>query len=304
MTSIQTSKFNVYNKIAAFLLIYALSFKGLTRLLKAVSDFTSAFTDLKKLLPVSTKQPSMPITLTKNEIFESMINQVLSLSNRAYLFASDYSNNILLETFHVEVYNFHNVAEPAKILLAQNILVALNANSAALIADYDITALELTTLGDDITLAQNLIAAPSANISTNKAANDAIVVGFSIVDAKFQLLEKAIFGKFKSGLAANQTLINNFDYAKLLSNTTLHTKLIATLKDIDGNDIEGGIASILIGKETKEAKSDISGVAEIDEFHGGTYHVTFSAPGFISQTKIIKFSQGKTTAITIVLLKA
>ena len=304
MTSTQTAKFNVYNKIAIFLLAYATSFAGLIRLLKAVSDFTKSFSDLKKLLPISTEQPSMPKTITKNEVFDSMINQVLSLANRAYLFASDTSNNALLETFHVEVNYFFILAEPAKILLAQNILLALNANSAALIAGYDITALELTTLGNDITSAQNEIAAPSAQISSNKAANDAIIAGFLNVDAKVLLLEKAIFGRFKSGPAANETLINNFDYAKVMSLKTIHTTLAAKLKDIDGNDIEGGTASILIGTETKEGTSDITGAVVVESFRGGTYHVTFSAVGYISQTIILKFLQGKTTEITVVLLKA
>ena len=304
MTSSQVAKFNAYNKIAAFLIAFAASFKGLTRLLKSVTDFTSSFNDLKALLPVSTTTPSMPVTLTKNEVFTLMIDHVLSLANRAYLFASDTSSNTLMETFHVELNYFSIVSEPAKILLAQNVLTALNANSVALIAGYDITATELTDLADEITLAQGKIAAPSAIISSNKAANDAIVVAFKKVDDKLDLLEKSIFGKFKSGPAANATLINNFDYAKILSETILHTILKATFHDIDGKEIEHALASILIGTETKESKSDISGVAVITEFRGGTYHVTFSAPGYISQTITLKFLTGKTTEITVVLLKA
>jgi len=304
MTSIQTAKFNVYNKIAVFLLAYATAFAGLTRLLKAVSDFTKSFSDLKKLLPISTEQPSMPVTRTKNEVFTVMIDEVLSLANRAYLFANDTSSNALMETFHVEISYFALLSEPSKILLAQNILVALNTNSAALIAGYDITALELTTLENDIATAQNEIAAPSSQISSNKAANDAITAGFLNVDAKLNLLEKSIFGKFKSGLSVNDTLIRNFDYAKVMSITIIHTSLSAKLKDSYGKDIEGGTASILIGTETKEGTSDISGDVIVNEFRGGTYHVTFSAPGYISRTIILKFLQGKKTEITVVLLQA
>jgi len=304
MTSTQVAKFNAYNKIAAFLIAFAASFKGLIRLLKSASDFNSSFDELKALLPASTIKLSMPVTLTKNEVFTLMIDHVLSLANRAYLFAADTSSNTLLETFHVEPSTFFLLAEPAKILLAQNVLTALNANSVALIAGYDITATELTDLENEITLAQGQIAAPSAVISSNKAANDAIVVAFKKVDDKLILLEKGILGKFKSGSAANETLINNFDYAKILSETILHTILKATFHDINGKVIEYALASILIGTITKEAKSDIYGVAIITEFKGGTYHVTFSATGYISQTITIKFLTGKTSEITVVLLKA
>ena len=304
MTSTQTSKFNAYNRIAAFLIAFAASFTGLIRLLKAVTDFTTAFNDLKKLLPVSTASPSMPVTMTKNELFTSVIDQVLSLANRAYLFASDTASNILMETFHVEKSTFQLLAEPEKILLAQNVLIVLNANSVALIAGYDITEPELLALGNKIKLAQAAIASPSATISSNKAANDAIVAAFLKVDEKILLLGKSIYGKFISGPSANATLINNFNYAKDLSETVSHTTLAANVKNIDGIVIEGALISILIDALTKEAKTDISGDAEIMEFHPGTYHVTFSAIGYISQTKTIKFLLGKTTSISIILLKA
>ena len=304
MTSTQTSKFNAYNRIAAFLIAFAASFTGLIRLLKAVTDFTTAFNDLKKLLPVSTASPSMPVTMTKNELFTSVIEQVLSLANRAYLFASDTASNTLMETFHVEKSTFQLPAEPEKILLAQNVLLALKANSVALIAGYDITEPELLALGTEITLAQAAIASPSATISSNKAANDAIVAGFLKVDEKIVLLGKSIFGKFISGPSENETLVNNFNYAKNLSETITHTILDVILKDIEGIAIEGALISILIDSVARETKTDILGTAQVIGFHPGTYHVTFSAKGYLSQTKTMKFLLGKTTSISIVLLKA
>jgi hypothetical protein len=182
-------------------------------------------------------------------------------------------------------------------------LLALNNNSVALIAGYDIAAIELTDAAADIALCQDQIAAPSTIIGNNKTFNEEIETAFALVDAKIDLLSSAINGKFKTGPSANTSLISNFEKAKKLVETTKHTALIATIKDLNDAPIEGVTASIALEKETKEGISNIEGIVEVEEFISGTYNVTYSAVGYITQVIATKFMLGETTATAIVLLK-
>ena len=303
MTKTQTAKFSSYNRIVAFLLAYTSTFAGLTRLLLSATQFKAAFTALKLLIPTSTAIKSSPATITKNKDFSDMIDDIVSLASRAYLFAVDTDSETLLSTFQVEKSTFHPLTEPEKISLAQNILVELNTNSVALIAGYDIAAPELTAVGLAITAAQDQIAAPSTIIGNNKTATDNIEAAFVLVDIKIELLEKAIFGKFKTGAFANPSLISNFSNAKRLIESTRHTVLIATIASITGVPIEGVLVKITFDTETKEATTNISGVAEVEQFVGGTYNVTYSLAGYITQIIATKFILGETTTSAIVLLK-
>jgi len=303
MTKSQTAKFSSYNRLVTFLSAYAATFAGLTRLLKCGTDFIAAFTALKLLLPTSTTIASSPVTTDKNLDFTNLINLIVSLANRAYLFAVDTASASLQKTFKVEKSSFHSLSEIEKITLAQNALIALNANSAALIAGYDIAATELTTAAADITLCQDQIAAPSTIIGNNKTFNEEIEAAFVLVDAKIALLESAINGKFKTGPSANTSLISNFEKAKKLVETTKHTALLTNFTNILGEVIEGATAAITLETETKSAVSNILGIAEIEQFIGGTYNVTYSAPGYITQVIPTKFNLGETTATAIVLLK-
>ena len=303
MTKSQVAKFSSYNRIVAFLLFYNLLFVGITRLLLSITQFKDAFAALKLLLPTSTTNKSSPATIAKNKEFLAMIDTIVSLANRAYLYAFDTDNTTLLSTFKVEISYFKLLTEAEQILLAQNILLALNTNSVALIAGYDITAAELTALGLVITAAQDQIAAPSTIIGNNKTATSEIDAAFLLVDEKVTLLEKSILGRFKIGAFANSALTSNFENAKKLHESVKHTALITTFTNILGEVIEGALAEITFDTETKSAVSNISGIAEIEQFVGGTYNVTYSAPGYITQVVPTKFTLGETTTTAIVLLK-
>ena len=232
-----------------------------------------------------------------------MIDLIVSLASRAYLFAVDTSSETLLSTFQVEVSNFKVLPEASQILLAQNILLALNDNSAALIAGYDILGTELTAAGTAITLAQDEIASPSTVTGNSKTATDMIDAAFLLVDQRLLLLEKSIFGKFKTGVFANAALVSDFENASKLVESIRHTALLATITGVDGLPIEKVLVEIDFGTETKKATTNISGVAEVEEFVGGIYNVTYSLAGYITQIIATKFTLGETTNVAIKLLK-
>ena len=303
MTKSQTSKFSSYNRIINFLFAYATSFTGLVRLLKCIVDFKAAFVALKLILPSSTAIKSSPTTITKNKNFVNMIELVVSLANRAYLFAVDTSNETLIATFKIEKSAFHSLTEIEQTVLAQNILAALNTNSVALIAGYDIDATELTAVATAITLSQEQIAAPSTIISNNKTSTDEIDEAFKLVDSTVDLLEKAIYGKFKTGVSAKPSLITNFDSAKKLRGLTKHTGLIVDIVNLANEPLINVLVQILIGTEIKSTMSNILGNAEIERFIAGTYSVTYSATGYITQVITTTFMQGEIFETSIVLLK-
>jgi hypothetical protein len=303
MTKTQAAKFSSYNRIVNFLFAYSALFTGLIRLLKCAADFKAAFAALKVLLPSSTATKSSPATIIKNRDFSNMIDTILSLANRAYLFAVDTSNETLLATFQAEKNDFYVLVEAEKILLAQNILAAINSNSALLIAGYDITAVELTAAGADITAAQALIASPSTIIGNNKTSNEEIDATFLLVDQSVLLLEKSIYGRFKSGVSAKLSLISNFDSAKKLRGLTKHTALLANIVNAANEPLVGVSVEIEINGLIKSATTNLLGIAEIEKFLPGTYNVTYAATGYIPQTIPTTFTLGDTHEVSVILLK-
>ena len=303
MTKIQAAKFSSYNRIVNFLFAYSALFTGLVRLLKSATDFKAAFTALKVLLPSSTATKSSPATLIKNKDFSNMIDSILSLANRAYLFAVDTASETLLSTFQIEKSAFHSISEVEQTILAQNILSALNANSVSLIAGYDITAAELTAAGAYILVAQELIASPSTIIGSNKTSNEEIEEAFKLVDSTVFLLEKSIYGRFKSGISAKLSLISNFDSAKKLRGLTKHTALLANIVNAANEPLLGVLIEIDINGLIKSAITNLLGIAEIEKFIPGTYNVTYACPGYVTQTIPTTFTLGDTHEVSVILLK-
>ena len=303
MTKIQAAKFSSYNRIVNFLFAYSALFTGLVRLLKSATDFKAAFTALKVLLPSSTATKSSPATLIKNRDFANMIDTILSLASRAYLYAADTASETLLSTFQIEKSAFHSIPEVEQTILAQNILAALNANSVALIAGYDITAAELTAAGAYIVVAQNLIASPSTIIGSNKTSNEDIDAAFKLVDSTILLLEKSIYGRFKSGVSAKLSVISNFDSAKKLRGLTKHTALLANIVNAANEPLLGVLIEIDINGLIKSATTNLLGIAELEKFIPGTYIVSYSCPGYVTQTIPTTFSLGDTHEVSIILLQ-
>ena len=232
-----------------------------------------------------------------------MIDSILSLASRAYLLASDTASETLLSTFQIEKSAFHSIPEVEQTILAQNIVSALNANSTALIAGYDITAAELTAAEAYIVVAQNLIASPSTIIGSNKTSNEEIEEAFKLVDSKVFLLEKSIYGRFKSGISAKISLISNFDSAKKLRGLTKHTALLANIVNAANEPLLGVLIEIDINGLIKSTTTNLLGIAEIEKFIPGTYNVTYAALGYISQTIPTTFTLGDAHEVSVILLK-
>ena len=78
---------------------------------------------------------------------------------------------------------------------------------------------------------------------------------------------------------------------------------------VDGNPPEGAITELLQDVEMKlveldrKTKSDINGLATLIKFINGTYHFTFSKPGFVMKEMILKINRGQVLHVEVVMYR-
>jgi hypothetical protein len=53
----------------------------------------------------------------------------------------------------------------------------------------------------------------------------------------------------------------------------------------------------------KSTKSDINGLAEIQKFVNGTYHLEFSKVGFVKKTMIVFVKRGQTVELEVEMVR-
>ena len=93
------------------------------------------------------------------------------------------------------------------------------------------------------------------------------------MDEKVALLEKSILGRFLTGPFANLSLTANFELAKKLVESTRHTALLATITNTLGAVMEGVLVEINFITENREATSNISGIANVEQLLDRVMHV-------------------------------
>ena len=65
--------------------------------------------------------------------------------------------------------------------------------------------------------------------------------------------------------------------------------------------LQGGLVTIT--ELMRVGTSNILGIGQIAEFVGGTYHVTFVAAGYVTQTQIITIKLGDKMEITVEMVE-
>ena len=170
----------------------------------------------------------------------------------------------------------------------------------------NITAADKTAMTSAINDYNSVKLAPRAKRSEKKTGGtDAYKKSFKKAQKHADNMYDYIYGQYELD---NPGLITSMDLALDIEEEGVrHNTLRVTF--IDGNPPEGAItafvekAQVLIAELGKKALSDINGVANLMKFLQGTYHVEFSAAGFVTQTMIVHFGQGQTVELEVVLMR-
>ena len=197
MTSTQTAKYNMYNVLLAFLLVYAKLFVGFKRLLTEIATFTATVTTLKKLLPDDTKsaKTTTSITVEKLSDLDSMIAQALGMARLAWVWAKD--NNMTKITAALKVTNdSFKGAESKAVALARTIYNIIEANQVKLVLDTEITDEQVAALKTITDLTETEIGLPISQRGLSKTVGISIEEAYTAADESAAMLQKLMLGKY------------------------------------------------------------------------------------------------------------
>jgi len=228
---------------------------------------------------------------------KSVVSQLQAACLLALEWAKTQGNEQLIKDFTINDTSFTGKIN-AMLILANYTYGVLNTNKVAIIAATSVTALQLTAIGTEIALLQTLQKAPTAARTSQKTVTALYKPAFINAIAGKDTLINLIKGAYTIGPNANLQLVTDLENALIFSGNVHHTILKAIFY-ITGTTtaIEG--ATLTITELLRVGTSNIFGTAQIVEFVPGTYHVTFVAPGYITQTKIITVPLGAKVDVTI-----
>jgi len=297
MTSPQNEKYSVFQQILLFLAAYSSSFVGNTQLLAAIVNFKGYVGVIDAVSAKKQPKASKPQTTMKTAARKSVVSQLEAACLLALEWAKTQGNVQLIKDFTINDSSFKGKIN-AMLILANYTYGVLNTNKVAIIAATSVTALQLTAISDEIALLQTLQKAPTAARSSQKTVTSLYKPAFVNATAGKDTLVNLIKGAYTIGPNANLQLVTDLENALVFSGNVHHTILKAIFY-ITGTTtaIEG--ATLTITELLRVGTSNILGVAQIAEFKPGTYHVTFVAPGYVTQTQIINIPLAAKVDVTV-----
>ena len=297
MNNHQNEKYSVFQQVLLFLAAYADVFLGNTQLLAAIARFKGFIAAIDVVTAKKQAKATVPQTKMKATARASVIAQLVAACLLALEWAKTQNDEQLIKDFSINKSDFDGKIN-AMITLANYTYGVLNNNKAAIIAATEVTALQITGILTAITLLQTLQKAPAAARTSQKTVTALYPPAFVNATAGKDTLVNLIKGAYTIGANANAQLVKDLENALIFAGNVQHDYLKVTFLKAGTNiRIEGAILTIV--ELSRHSTSDIEGFAEITEFVPGTYHVTFTATGYITQTQVIAIASGEKVEVTV-----
>jgi len=301
MNTRQNVEYSVFQQILLFLAAYTSAFAGNTQLLAAIVNFKGYIGTIDAVSAKKQSKATKPQTKMKATARTSVVSQLEAACLLALEWAKTQGNVQLIKDFTISKTDFDGKIN-AMLILANYTYGVLNTNKTAIIAATQVTALQLTAISTEIALLQTLQKAPAAARTSQKTITAMYLPAFVNATAGKDTLINLIRGAYTIGPNANLQMVTDLDNALIFAGNVQHDYLKVTfLKAGTTIKIEGGIVTIV--ELSRHSTSNIEGFAEIKEFVPGTYNVTFSATGYITQTQIITIASGEKVEVTVEMVE-
>lgn len=297
MNTRQNDEYSVFQQVLLFLAAYASAFAGNTQLLAGIVNFKAFIVAIDAVSAKKQKKATKPKTKMKADARKSVVSQLEAACLLALEWAKTQGDEQLIKDFTINDTSFKGKIT-AMITLANYTYGVLNTNKVAIMAATSVTALQITNIATEIALLETLQKAPASVRTSQKTVTALYIPAFANATASKDTLINLIKGAYTIGPNANLQLVTDLQNALVFSGNVQHTTLkVMFLKAGTLIGIEGGLVTIT--ELFRVGTSNILGIAQIAEFVGGTYHVTFTAAGYITQTQIITIKLGDKMEITV-----
>ena len=281
---------------------YASAFEGNTQLLEGIVNFKAFVQAIDAVTAKKQSKATKPKTKMKADARASVISQLDVACLLALEWAKKQGDVQLTKDFSVTKSSFEGKIN-AMITLANYTYGVLNTNKVAIMAATSVTALQISNIATEIALLKTLQKAPASVRTSQKTVTALYIPAFANATASKDTLINLITGAYTIGPNANLQLVTDLKNALVFSGNVHHTILkITFLKVGTLIAIEGGLVTIT--ELLRVGTSNPLGIAQIAEFVGGTYHVTFTATGYVAQSKVITIKLGEKMEMIVEMVAA
>ncbi len=293
------NKMNMYATVEDYLDANNELVKNVSRLDTEKANFSGMRSAL--VLQVANKtQITTGITADKGSTFSVAGNLIISASLRALVWAKDMNNQELAAIFTVLPSRYANNTYAKKLEQAKAVYAALVDNAAALVA-YNITDTDIAAIAAAIKSCESAIIAPAKASKSKQAAATTAKAIAGKMDESLITIDNLIVGSYAE--TAPQFVSGYMLSRKVGTAGVRHTGISATITDlITGKAIEN--ATLTIGGLNKTAVSNMAGLAEIIKMKAGSYHISISAEGYVTQLQDITISRGRVVDLAVALVLA
>ena len=296
MDKFQTSKVNMYTAMGLFFIKFGTVFIGYLQLLTEISGFTTANNSLqgdieKQGLDVG------GVVIAKNKLLLAAIKRTVKAARKARVWAVNTGNETLIVEFDVYISTFEHLTQITALNKLISINTSLNTNILSL-TNYKVIAADVTAITTAITAAQASIGTPKQAHVTKTVATAQIVTDIDTCDGFLDLIDDLLISEYED---SHTGMVKEYLLSRELQPIGAHpTGLLATSKDAETNALLQDV-EVTIVEVKKSGRSNISGVVEIEHMKPGKYHVTFVKPGYVTNTVIVDFLQGKMQSIGVLM---
>jgi len=294
----QTEKTSMFNKMLIFFAnpLNTAIWANFPRLVKEIAHFISVFKLFSNYIQQH-QADNLGVTTGKNDSFIAMINILVAKAQLAYVWADDEGDAKLSEIFDVQKSDFGGISAIKALTKVKNIRDLLQANITSL-ASLQLSEADITALNNAITSYENAV----ATIGTIKAHKTAGTQGIDTVmqplNKSLDLIDYMIVNTYSE---SNPAMVNDYLLTRHIDKLpTRHNGISMHISDsVSKADLQGVTLTI----NGKSSTSDIDGLAEIIKIKAGSYMLTVSMNGYVSQEIKVVIERGKVSYYEIQLIK-
>lgn len=269
-------------------------FAGFARLVKEINNFIALNGALDGFIQQQ-GQVTKGIAADKKAIFNALVNNIVAAARKALVFAKDNDDNAMQAALDVRERSFVQSAGTRAVAKMEQIFGILEGNAAAL-ADYMVSAGDIEAIGNGIAAFTGQQPAPGVARAARVAARKSMVETMGAIDGSLEVIDDLLVNTY--GASAEEMVLAYRVQRLIKNNEVRHSGLVCTLTDAGtGALLEG--ATVAIEALGKTAVTNIEGVASIIKMKWGTYHVVFSAEGYVTQTLTLTIERGRIGKVAV-----
>lgn len=300
MTSKQTNKKNMFNKLLVFFALPANA--AIWATFTALANKIAHFVDLNDFIDQAAQLQSgttTGITDNKTKLRIKMTTLLVRNARKARVWAHDKDNSDLETVFNVQKDDFLEGKETEVISHARIIQQALEDNATNL-ATVNVKAQDITDSKNNIDQFEASLGTTGVAEGKKKTGTEGLTILFEQADTTLDLIDDLLINEYQE---TNAEMVLEYRNNRKIDDIGVHhTGLLATLVYSGTQTAVQGV-TVTIVELKKTAVSDINGLAKIIKCKPGEYHVTFTGTGIVPQTMVVKMPRGHIVKLTVEVVK-